>query len=63
MSSAAFAIVVVVGLWALLRSESGRGLVLCIVGAVCILAAPVPWSFLGFVLLAAGIPAAVAGDR
>lgn len=56
-----FAVLVFVGLWALLRSESGRGLLLLIVGAVVIVTAPAPWSFLGFVLVCAGLPGAVRG--
>lgn len=61
MSSGALAIVVLVGLWALLRSESGRGLVLVILGVVVWVSAPFPFAFLGFVLVAAGIAPAVAG--
>lgn len=64
MNSAALGLVVlVVGLWALMRSEAGRGLVLVVVGAVVIMAAPAPWLFLGFVLVAAGLPAALEGGR
>lgn len=61
-SSAALGLaVLVVCLWALLRSEAGRGLALVIVGAVVIVSAPAPVSFLGFVLVAAGLPGALAG--